>query len=116
MESQAPTQHRPRTQAEISEILSRYRQSRLTQVEFSRREGISRSLLSRHLRRERLGAVAARPHGLVEIDSIFKMADGSQREPYRVCLGKEVSVEIPPGFCGVEVARLLSVLGAMERP
>ena len=113
MENIQPCKQRRRSAPEIRELIARYRQSQLTQADFVQGEGICLATLSRYLRREKSKCLATGSRGFIEIAPVNTFGPSVRPEPFRVCLREGVTVEIYPGFCGGEVARLLSLIAGM---
>lgn len=113
MENNQPCKSRRRSVSEVRELLARYRQSQVAQAEFVKGEGICLATLARYLRREKSKCQATGSRGFVEIAPMNAFGPSVRPEPFRVCLREGVTVEIYPGFCGGEVARLLSLIAGM---
>ena len=109
-----PIRKHRRSVAEIGALLHRYRQSQLTQVQFVKQEGICLATLARYLRREKSTSQPTKPQGFVEIAPVNARLPIGRSEPFKVSLRQDISVEIHPGFCAGELARLLAVLNGMD--
>ena len=101
---------RRRSASEIGELLIRYRQSQLNQARFVKKEGICLATLARYLRREKSTHLPAGPQGFVEIAPAAARLPFERSEPFRIRLREDIGLEVPPGFCASELARLLAVL------
>ena len=130
MQHALPTR-RHRSALEIRQLLARFRKSGLSQVQFSRQEGLCLSSLQRYLKRSSIlptGAPPAftfppKPRGssqvdFVEVDHASPLrfhAGAPQLHPpvspragfYRVALASGAALEIPTGFCPQEAEFLL---------
>jgi transposase len=85
--------------------LEKWRASGLTLAAFARRHGIHVAKLRRWQ-----GRLGADPVRFVQLTVTRAPATESPVEPFRLRMG-DLVVEVPPGFCGDDLARLLGVLG-----
>ena len=116
---------RHRTIPEIHQLLARFHQSRLSQLQFAKNEGVCLSSIRRYLKRfpevdpGACSRFAARPSpvAFLEIeaphaaDSVQALGpDPQQRSPFRLTLASGSVLEIPAGFCRGEAEFLLALV------
>ena len=116
---------RHRTLPEIHQLLARFRQSGLSQLQFARDEGVCLSTLQRYLKRfpvsdpSACSRFAARPSpvAFLEIEapcgseSVQALAPNpQQRSPFRLTLASGSVLEIPAGFCRGEAEFLFALV------
>ncbi len=100
---------RRRTPSEIKELLNRYRQSQLPQVQFVRMEGICVATLRNYIEREP-GSNPAVAGRFVEVEREIAFPEICDRQSYRLYLKGDLAIEVPAGFCSREVASLLEII------
>lgn len=116
---------RHRTLPEIHQLLARFRQSGLSQLQFARDEGVCLSTLQRYLKRfpgadpsacSRFAASPS-PVAFLEIetpcgsDSVQGLVPNpQQRSPFRLTFAGGPVLEIPAGFCRGEAEFLFSLV------
>ena len=106
---------RHRSPLEIRKLLSRFHSGALSQTEFVQAEGLCLSTLSRYLSAHRASAAPAsqkaRAHSFLELEPSPPSPPASpRRAAYHLLLKTDFVLEVPGGFCGQEVAVLLSLL------
>jgi hypothetical protein len=106
---------RRRSPLEIRKLLSRFHSSALSRTEFVQAEGLCLSTLRRYLSAQRVPAAPAsrktRAHTFFELEPPPPSPPASpSRAAYRLLLKSDLVLEVPGGFCGQEVAVLLSLL------
>lgn len=105
---------RRRTPAEIQQIVSEFKSGELTQIEFSRRQGLTLSTLGRYLRQAR-GSSEASNRGLVAVELAVKKgraeAYGGCGLSVMVTSGRRIVLEA--GFDEASLQRLVQVLERM---
>ena len=105
---------RRRTPAEIEQIVSEFKSSGLTQIQFCQREGLVLSTLGRYLRRLRPWNEAT-SCGLVAVELAVKKFDAEPADgcglSVVVARGRRIAVEA--GFDAATLQRLVQVLEAM---
>lgn len=113
-EQEARLRGRRRTPAEIEQIVSEFKSSGLTQIEFSRRQGLTLSTLGRYLSRLRASREAS-GDGLVEVEVAVKKCDPLYVSgcglSVVVAAGRRIVLE--SGFDAASLQRLLRVLEKM---
>lgn len=100
---------RRRTAAEIEELLSRYRQTPLSQAEFVKAEGVGMSTLYKYRKRaSKLRAPA--PAGFIEVEPAPTQLTAGGSNFYKILCGAGFTLEVPGGFCRREVSELLELV------
>ena len=114
---------RHRSIPEIRQLLTRFRESRLSQLQFARNEGVCLSSLQRYLKRfpdadPGAPSRSARPSPVAFLE-VEPACGGSaqpfapnprQRSPFRLTFASGSVLEIPPGFCHTEAQFLLNLV------
>lgn len=116
---------RHRSAIEVRQLLARFRQSGLTQIQFARNEGLSLSTLHRYLKRHRNLAAdpSPAPRRAPQVEFLEVHPTGPlhfhtaapptpahfapQAASYRLALAGGSILEIPTGFCPEEAQLLL---------
>ncbi len=113
-EQEARPRARRRTPAEIEQIVSEFKSSGLTQIEFSRRQGLTLSTLGRYLSRLRASSEAS-GDGLVAVEVAVKKCDSMYASGCGLSVvvagGRRIILE--SGFDVASLQRLLQVLEKM---
>ena len=104
---------RRRTPAEIQQIVSEFKSSGLTQIEFSQRQGLTLSTLGRYLSRQRATSEGG-GDGLVAVEVVGNKCDPMCARGSGISVvagGRRIVLE--PGFDVASLQRLLRVLEKM---
>ena len=113
-EQEVQGRRRRRTAAEIQQIVSEFKSGEQTQIEFSRRQGLTLSTLGRYLRQARASSEASN-RGLVAVELAVKKGDGKACGgcglSVMVASGRRIVVEA--GFDAASLQRLVQVLEKM---
>jgi hypothetical protein len=99
---------------EFRKLLSRLHSSALSRTEFLQAEGLCLSTLYRYLSAHRASRAPtfqkAKAHTFLELEAPPPPPASPSRTAYRLLLKSDLVLEVPGGFCGQEVAVLLSLL------
>ena len=113
-EQKVRRRRRRRTPGEIQQIVSEFKSSELTQIEFCRRQDLTLSTLGRYLSQERASSEASN-RGLVAVELADKKEGGEQSGgcglSVTVASGRRIEVEA--GFDAATLQRLVQVLETM---
>src|SRR4029077_16077709 len=113
-EQEVRRRRRRLTPAEIQQIVSEFKSGELTQIEFSRRQGLTLSTLGRYLRQARASSEASK-RGLVAVELAVQKGDGKACGgcglSVMVASGRRIVVE--SGFDAASLQRLVQVLERM---